>query len=168
MAKFNAQGIEGLELSLKEFAEIPDDVVEEMLDAASEVVVAAHKQKIQSLGLVDTGKLVNSIKAHKKAGSRSNGFHRYVLVYPTGKHNSYNRKKVTKVYKNSKHGRTYDVGGDVKNVTNNDVGFVLEYGAPKRGKRAYQWMRSANEESADAVAGAEFAIYDKWLKTKGL
>lgn len=168
MAQFNAQGIEGLELSLKEFAEIPDDVVEEMLDAASEVVVAAHKQKIQSLGLVDTGQLMNSIKAHKKAGSKSNDFHRYVVVYPTGKHGSYNRKKVTKVYKNSKHGRTYDVGGDVKNVTNNDVGFVLEYGAPKRGIPAYQWMRSANEESADSVAGAEFAVYDKWLKSKGL
>lgn len=39
MAKFNAKGIEGLELSMQEFAAIPDAVVEEMLDAAGKVVV---------------------------------------------------------------------------------------------------------------------------------
>ena len=38
MATFNATGIEGLDLSLEEFAAIPDNVVEEMLDAAGQVV----------------------------------------------------------------------------------------------------------------------------------
>lgn len=168
MARFNAQGIEGLELSLKEFAEIPDSVVEQMLDAGAEVTVSAHKQKLQALGLVDTGQLVNSIKPLKKAGGASNGFNRYVLVYPAGKHGQYNRKKTTKTYKNSKSGRTYDVGGDVQDVTNNDIGFVYEFGAPRRGIKALQWMKTANEECAEKVTQAEFDIYDNWLKSKNL
>ena len=47
MATFNATGIEGLDLSLEEFAAIPDNVVEEMLDAAGQVVVRHHKAQIR-------------------------------------------------------------------------------------------------------------------------
>lgn len=168
MAKFNATGIEGLMLSFEEFSEIPDEVVEEMLDAASDVVVDAHKKKIQSVGLVDTGTLRDSIKAHKKAGGAKNGWKRYVLVYPTGKHGTYNRQEKTKAYKRSKHGRTYTVGGDVKDVTNSEVGFIHEFGAPQRGISAKQWMRDANEECADDVENAELEVYDKYLKSKNL
>lgn len=98
MAKFNAEGIDGLMLSLEEFSEIPDSVVEQMLDAAGEVVVAAHKKSIRSFNLVDTEKLLGSIKAHKKVGTRNGIRERYVLVYPTGKHGTRKRKKVTKAY----------------------------------------------------------------------
>ena len=54
-----------------------------------------------------------------------------------------------------------------KPPTNNDVGFVWEFGAPKRGIQPRQWMRTANEESADDVVAAEFKVYDDWLKSKG-
>ena len=168
MAKFNAEGIEGLELSLEEFAQIPDAVVEEILNAGAEVVVKAQKNKIKELGLVDTGKLEQSIKAFPKVGRKRENWNRYVLVYPSGKHGTWNRKAVTKKYKRSKHGRTYTVGGDTKVVTNNDVGFVLEFGAPKRGIKAYQWMRKANEASASAMEKAQFEVYDRWLKSLNL
>ena len=72
MAMFNATGIEGLDLSLEEFAAIPDSVVEEMLDAAGQVVVRHHKAQIRAQGLVHSGKLAGSIEAHKKAGSARN------------------------------------------------------------------------------------------------
>ena len=168
MARFNAQGIEGLELTLQELAELPDEVVEEMLDAAAEVTVRAHKKEIRTLGLVDTGKLAGSIKAVKKAGSAKNDFKRHVLVYPAGKHGTRKRKKVTKTYKNSKSGRTYTVGGDTKDVTNSEVGFIHEFGAPKRGIPAKQWMRKANEKCAPEVEAAEFAVYDRYLKSINL
>lgn len=168
MARFNAEGIEGLELSMTDFIEIPDAVVEEMLDAGAEVAVRAQKSKIQSLGLVDTWKLRDSIQAHKKAGGTKNGWKRYVLIYPTGKHGTRNRKKVTKEYKRSKHGRAYTVGGDTKDVTNSEVGFIHEFGAPQRGIPAQQWMESANESCADAVAAAEFEVYNQYLKSKNL
>lgn len=45
MATFNAKGIEGLSLSMEEFAAIPDSVVEEMLNAAGTVVVRHHQAR---------------------------------------------------------------------------------------------------------------------------
>ena len=111
MATFNATGIEGLDLSLEEFAAIPDNVVEEMLDAAGQVVLRHHKAQIRAQGLVHSGKLAGSIEAHKKAGSARNDYQRYVLVYPTGRHHIYQSRGVTRQYKRSKHGRTYTKGG---------------------------------------------------------
>lgn len=166
MAKFNAEGIEGLCLSMQEFAEIPDDVVEAILEAGGKVVVEAQKQKISSLGLVKTGKLLKSIEAFSKVGKKNSDWNRrYVLVYPYGKHGHRNRRKI---YKVSKRGRKYSYGGDVKTVTNNDVGFIHEFGAPKKGIKAKQWMRKANEESAEAMVKAEFEVYDQWLQSKNL
>ena len=168
MAQFNAKGIDGLMLSLQEFEEIPDAVVEQILEAGGDVVVAAHKQSIQSLGLVDTQALMNSIRAHSKVGMKDGMRQRYVLVYPTGKHGTRNRRKVTKTYKRSKHGRTYTVGGDTVDVTNSEVGFIHEYGAPRKGIPAKQWMKKANEACAAQMVNAEFSVYDQWLKSLDL
>ena len=63
MATFNATGIEGLDLSLEEFAAIPDNVVEEMLDAAGQVVVRHHKAQIRAQGLVHSGKPIKRPEA---------------------------------------------------------------------------------------------------------
>ena len=168
MASFNAEGIEGLELSLKEYAEIPDDVVEEMLDAAADVTVKAQRRSIRALGLVDTSSLADSIKAHKKVGTIDGTRKRYILVYPTGKRGERNRKLVTKKYKRSKSGRTYTVGGDTVDVTQNEVGFIHEFGAPRRGIPAKRWMQKANELCAPDVERAEFEIYDRWAQSKNL
>ena len=168
MARFNAQGIEGLELSMREFAEIPDDVVEEMLEAAGRVVVEAHKRSLLALGLVSSRKLLDSIKALLKVGKREDGWKWRVVVYPAGTHHTYERRIKIKKYKNSKHGRTYTVGGDIKSESNSRVGYVLEYGARKEGIKPYQWMRKANEQCADAVVQAELEVYNKWLKSKNL
>lgn len=164
MAKFNATGIEGLELSFDEFERMPEKVIDDILDAEARVVVSAHKASISSLGLVDSGKLRDSIKAHKKVG----GGKRYVLVYPEGTHHTYNGVKKTKAYIRSKHGRTYTYGGGTKVATNNDVGFVHEFGAPKRGIKASQWMETANQRSADEIAAAAYTVYDNWLKSINL
>lgn len=168
MAKFNAQGIDGLALSLEEFAELPDEVVEDILMAGGEVVAEAQRRSIQALNLVESRKLMKSIRVFSKVKTVDGIRKRLVQVYPYGKHHEYTRKVRTKVYKNSKHGRTYTVGGDQKEVTNNEVGFVHEFGAPKRKIPAKQWMRRANESSAEAMTAAEFQVYDRWLKSKGL
>lgn len=168
MAKFNATGIEGLALSMEQFAAIPDDVVEEMLEAAGRVVVQAHRSEISARGLVKSGRLEGSIEAISKAGSARNDFKRYVLVYPTGRHHTYQSRVVTKQYARSKHGRTYTKGGGAKVVTNSEVGFVQAYGAPKKGIRATDWMNKANEKAAPAVEAAELTVYDRWLKSLNL
>lgn len=150
---------------MEQFEAIPDEVIEDMLVAAGKVVVAAHKRKIVQFGLVKDAKLLNSITAHSKAGGESNNFQRHVLIYPEGKHHTYNRKLKVKT---SKKGKTYKVGGDVKTVFNNDVGFIHEFGAPHRGIKAKQWMEIANEECADDVALVELGVYNSWLTSIGL
>lgn len=160
MAQFNAEGIEGLDLSFQEFAEIPDEVVEDMLDAAAEVTVAAHKRSIQTLGLVDTGKLKDSIKAVKKVGSQDGHQQKYVLVYPSGKHGNSRRKRGGK---RKKQGRAHAV-----NVTNGEVGFIHEFGAPRKGIPAKMWMKKANETCAADVEAAEMAVYEQYLNSLNL
>ncbi len=164
MASYTTTGIEGLMLDLADIAEIPEDVIEGILDAESRVVVAAHKKSIRTLGLHKTGLLESSIKAFKK---RSKG-RQYVLVYPSGDHHTYHSREQTKVYKNSKHGRTYTIGGKLETVTSNEVGFIHEFGAPRKGIKASQWMKKANDSCGSEVEQAAFGVYDNWLKSKNL
>ena len=149
---------------MAEIAEIPENIVDEMLDAQAKVVVAAHKSSIISKGLHKSGLLASSIKSIKKR----NGGKRYVLVYPTGDHHKYSGREKTGVYARSKSGRTYTYGGGTKTATNNDVGFVHEFGSDGRNIKASQWMKEANERSAEETTQAAFRVYDNWLKSKNL
>lgn len=139
MARFNAEGIEGLQLSFEEFADLPDDVVEDILLAGGEVIRDAHIEAINRRFDKHTGHLIGSPTIQPKAGNQ-----RYVLVYPRGTHHTYQATK----------------GGNAK-ATNADVGFVHEFGG--HGNESSQWMREANERAADAMVDAEAAVYDAWL-----
>lgn len=167
MAKFNAQGIEGLSLSLEEFSEIPDSVVVDMLMAGGEVIKKAHEAAIKRTFKRHSGHLADSPSIHLKAGGKSNGFQRYVLVYPQGAHHTYRAKSRTYVpYRWGRVGESKRTKGGEKTATNADVGFVQEFGG--HGNEPTMWMREANEKAADACADAELAVYDQWAKSKGL
>lgn len=169
MAQFNATGLKELGLSFQQIAEIPDDVAYDMLMAASSVVVDAQKKSLRTLGLVNTGKLLNSIQAYKRRDyRRPKDDQRYVIVHPDGKRGQRKRRLVTKAYKRSKHDRTYTYGGNVVDVTNSEVAFIHEFGAPKKNIPASQWMTKANESCAAETVAAELAVYDRWLKSKNL
>lgn len=169
MANFNTTGIEGLELSLEEVADLPEEVLLEMLEAEGEVVRRAQVRKLQELALVDSRQLVKSIAVSKKL--RSNGRYsgsttRYILVYPKGvrKKADGSAQTTRHRYKKKQAGRT----ASVHDTTNGEVGFINEFGAPRRGIGPTQWMRTANEEAADEAAQAAMRVYDAWLKRKGL
>lgn len=168
MAKFNATGIEGLEMSLEQFLSLPDEAVDAILEAQGKVIAAAQKAQIQSIPLVNTGRARDSIAVFKKVRTSTYGYdnERYVDVYPEGLHGAYNRKKVTKTHKRTK--RKYTVGGDRKSVTNQDVLFIHEYGAPRRGIKARHWQRDANDKSAEVATAAGQAALDKYLESKNL
>lgn len=161
---FAVNGLDEFSLSLEEMAKLPDGVKDNMLQAGAGVLVPALKQKLEALGLVDSKKLRDSIKAFRKI--------RYgelvYKIYPAGKRGQRKRRTVTKTYKNSKHGRTYTVGGDTVDVTNGEVGFIHEFGAGKRGIPATMWMLTTVEENAAKVEAAEAAVYDEWLKSINL
>lgn len=169
MAEFNYSGLQELNLSLREIEEIPDEVAFDMLEAAGEIVVESQKKSLRSLGLVDTGKLAESIKVYKRNDrSRNPNDPRRVLIHPDGNRRKYTSRVKTKVYKRSKHGTTYTVGGKVMTTTNSEIGFIHEFGAPHRNIPASQWMSKANEACAEETVAAELEVYDRWLKSKNL
>lgn len=144
---YSFEGINELQLTMQEVAELPDATKDAMLSAGADVFIRACKNKITELGMVRTGQLLTSIKAFPKRKKRDNEL--YYLVYPAG-----TRQKQSRSSK--------------KDATNAEVGFIHEYGLPRKHIPAKQWMRSAVETSADAVVAAEAAVYDQYLRSKGL
>lgn len=169
MASFNTIGIEGLELSLEEVANLPEEVLLEMLTSEGEVIKRAQVRKLQELALVDSHQLVESISVDKRL--RSNGRYpgstmRYILVYPKGVRKKADGSAQTTRYryKKKRAGKT----ASVHDATNGEVGFINEFGAPRRGIGPTQWMRRANEGAHSEAVEAAMQVYDAWLRAKGL
>lgn len=141
MAQFDSVGLEGLMMSLEELAALPEAVVREMLTAEGEVLKAAQIRSAQkTFSAKRSRQLEASIVVGEKLLKGKNG--PYITVYPQG---------------------TRENG-----VRNAEVGFVEEFGAPKRDIDPTQWMRIANENATEAAVDAAAQVYDKWLKRKGL
>lgn len=145
MATFQCNDIDGFCLDMAEFARLPDDTIKEMLAAGAEVVRQAHVQAISKMDQ-HTGHLIGSPQVKMLWGNRS----RAALIYPGGTHHTYRAKK-----------------GGTAEARNADVGFVQEFGGHGNEKHR-QWMRDANEKSAEATTEAEARVYDKWLKSINL
>ena len=166
MALLVMDGLEECTLWMDQLANIPDDVISEMLNAEAEIVIDAQKKEIDSLELVDTAKMRDSIKADSKWGysksRRQQGEARYINVYPHGVHHLYRARVTTKAYKRSKHSRTYTYGGGEKKANNAEIAFINEFGAPSRNIPAKQWMRKANEKAAGRAAEAAANVLHKY------
>lgn len=145
MATFECNDIDGFALDMEEFAKLPDETVSNMLAAGAEVVRNAHVQAISKMGK-HTGHLLGSPQIKMAKNSRG----RYALVYPGGTHHSYRPRR-----------------GGTAEARNAEVGFVQEFGGHGNIKHL-QWMRNANEKSAEATTEAEAKVYDMWLKSINL
>lgn len=168
MASLTTSGIEGLSLSMAELAKLPDEVIRGMLLAQGEVVKNAQQAEIGSLGLVHSGKLQTSIAVDPKYRTDKDGVTRYINVYPKGTHHTYAGRMKTKVYKVSKHGRTYSYGGGQKTATDQDVGFVQEFGSKRRGIARSEWMKKANEKAEAEAERAAMKVYENYLNKLNL
>jgi len=143
-------------LSMKQVAEIPDDVANDMLQAGGEIIAEAQRRKITATLLQpSSGILAKSVTVTPKM-KRRKGEERYVTVYPKGTHHTYMHKA------------TPTSTPVQKIATNNEVFFINEYGAPLKEIAGKGIARAANEESAEAVDAAMFKVYDKFLESKGL
>lgn len=140
---FKVNGIDELSLSLRELAELPPAVEDRMLQAGAAVVAAAQRKKVLAYGIYDresTQHVADSIRPGKVKVNRGE---RLLYVSPTG---------------TRKRGRT--------ETRNSEILFVNEFG--KRGQAARPAVKDANEACAEAMAQAQFRVYDEWLKSKGL
>lgn len=165
MATFDTSGLDDLMFDLNEIGHIPNDVFDGMLTAGGEVIVKGQKAELQAQGLVgETKNLIASIGVHKK---RHTATQHYVLIYPSGAHHTYHARTGTYTKMNwGRAGGTKTKGGGTKTATNNDVGFVHEFGG--HGNPARQWMRTANEKNVETAVEAEYAVYEKFMASKGL
>lgn len=147
MARMTVDGIEEFMLSMKEAAELPDSVANNMLQPSATIVANAQRKKITAsiLDRPSSGVLAKSVKVSRMK-TRKNG-ERYVTVYPQG---------------------THHINADGTKVSNNEVYFVNEYGAPKKHIAAKGIAKAANAESADEATAAQTNVYDKWLQSKNL
>lgn len=147
MAEFHFSGTEELEISLSEISELPVEIVDDMLLAMSDVVVAEQRRTGEAMGVRRTGQLLDSIKAGKPKNLKDGN--RAVYVTATGSRRRGN-----------------------KTVRNAEIAFVNEYGRPgKNGKgaqKARPFIKTANERSAEAATNAGAAVLDAYLKSKNM
>lgn len=177
MASFDTMGLDALILDLDELSEIPENVIDDMLEAGGQVIANAHRAQLENQGLVKSRTLKDSVAIRKKMTNANHGIGsgnfragcdtKYVLIYPEGTHHTYKAKVSTYTKMNwGRKGIAKTKGGGSKNASNQDVGFVHEFGG--HGNAATQWMREANEKHAGEAVEAEFAVFDKWHKSHNL
>ena len=142
MAGISYDGLDDLLKDLDSIVDIPDEVLDDMLDAAADVVVRAQKEEIASQGLIDTGELQRSISRGRKY---SKDFGRKMDIYPQG------------TRKNGK-----------KEIKNAEVGFIHEFGAPREKIPAKNWMKKANERCADQAVESAAKVYERYLEKHNL
>ena len=142
MADFVTTGVDDLMREIEMMAEVPDEVIEDMLQAEAEVIKAAQIRQLQQMSFKEsTGQLERSISSG--ARMKRDRYGRPSLhVYPGGTR----------------------LG---KDTTNAEVGFVTEYGAPQRGIAPRPWMRIANELAEEEATHAAQAVYDDWVDETG-
>lgn len=140
MANLSTSGLEELIGGFDAIAEIPDEVVLEMLVAEAEVIAPAQEAEARAMlsGKYSTGETAQSISYDKKLKKTSDG--RAICVYPKGTRRHGNKRRAA------------------------EVAFVDEFG--KQGQPARPFIQTANEKAADQATDAAARVYDGFLKSK--
>lgn len=153
MAEFGFKGLDELRLSLKEVAELPTEVVDEMLNAGADVLVPAQRRETAKLGKVGGYRNAGQKRDYSTGGTERAIKKGRVKIAKNGSRVLY----ITPAGSRTRHGKT---------TRNAEVAFLNEFGT--RTIHARGFMKAANEQSAGAVEAAEAAVYDKWLQSKNL
>lgn len=140
MAELSTSGLDELLSDMEAIAELPDEIVLEMLTAEAEVIAEAQAQEARAMGVFDTGRTAESITFGKtlkvKDGEKA------IYIYPQGTRSDGNKRRVA------------------------EVAFINEFG--KQGQAARPFIQTANEKAAEAAEKAALDAYDKYLKSKNL
>ena len=147
MAHLSFSGLEELHLSMEEVAEIPDDVVEDMLNAGADVLIPEIKARGEGYGVEDTGLTLESLT---KSRARKNVIGMRCLS----------------IYFKGSRVRGKDKKGEPKRIKNSEIAFLSAYGTRKHPARPF--VQDALTLSERTVTCAMADVYDKFLKSKGL
>lgn len=156
MGSFNFNGIDSLEMSLAQLAQLSDDEKWSILSAGAEVIRAAHETALKTAFQVITGALSASISVKRK--TKDGGV--IAQIQPTGKHPGTGTGRRMK----KEHGTRRSSGSYAG--SNAEIAYYLEYGTPRIAAR--HWMETANEEAAEEMFAAEQAAWDEHLRSLNL
>lgn len=166
MAKLTVDGLDDLILSFQEIEEIPDDILNEMLDAEAEIVAPAIREEAAKLGMYD------GYSQKENRNSRTDKYYwrgPQVKSYSTGELARSVRVGKMKTQKGVRQKYIYFAGSrkrGKKTVRNSEIAFLNEYGTRNINQRNFIWV--AIKKTEDAAVKASAAVYDKWLKSKNL
>lgn len=144
MARFDISDFDRYAFDFNELANLPDSVIEEMLEAEGAIIRNAQSDSAKSMlqGPYYKGGVAEAATLGK--------------IKRTA-----NGKKVYVTFEGTQHGTRIA-----------EIAFINEFGKGEPGKKNYQPARpfiwTANESHADEAVDAAAKIYDNYLKSKGL
>lgn len=133
----------GLEDMVEELPELRDAILDAEADAAEPII----RQGVVTAGLVRSGTLRDSI-GRKKMTSRGVP---EIRIGPQGEHHRY-----------------IPSPGKKGIVTSGNVGYVHEYGVPRRGIPARQWLTNAVLKATGPAYDAADKVYNEYMKQHNL
>ena len=148
MARMEVNGLDALIDDLAALAELPDSVVEGILNAEADVVVPAQRSEIENRwsGPYSMGISAKSIKKDSKVRGLGDGrLYHHINIYPQG-----SRKR------------------NGKDISNAEIAFINEYGAPTRGIAARPAISTATAKSEEQAVEAGEKVYNAYLDSKNL
>lgn len=149
MAKMSVDGLGSLIDDLAALASLPDDVIDDMLNAEADVIVPAQQTEIQQQwsGPYSMDISAKSIKKDKKISTT-----KYVSI--TGRH--------INIYPQGERRR------NGKSIRNAEIAFINEYGAPQRGIAARPALGDAVVKKEQEAVEAGERVYHAYLDSKNL
>ena len=167
MSRFDVNnGAEQLAQDLQKLGKISEADHWEILTPASDLLVRKFAAAIKRIFRQNTGKLAASIQGFRKSGG-GDGTH--ILVYPHGAHHKYQSRTKQRRMKKGRDGVKRETFVFVnKTASAGDVGFVLEYGSPARGIKAYHWMENTLEENSGEISEALQQGFDEYCDKRGI
>lgn len=135
---FTASGLAELIQAFEDIEELPDEVVNGMLEAEADVVVEAQKETAEAMldGPYNKNAVKNAITKGRAKKTRDG-------------------RDLSITFEGEQHGNRIA-----------EIAFVNEYG--KTNQPARPFIRMANEKSEDEAADKAAEVYDKFLRQKGL
>lgn len=147
MARLDVSGCDALIAGLEDMAKSAPEIRGKILDAEADVIEPAIRESIRSENLIRSGKLLQSI-TRRKATSAGLPI---IRIGPTGEHHRYLPSR-----------------GKSGIVTAGQVGYIQEYGVPRKNIKARLFLTKALEKSTSAAYDAAEKVYNDYLKTKNL
>lgn len=164
MAQLSFSGLDELMLSMREIAEIPDEVQDRMLDAEAQIVAEAIRGEAAKLGMYDGYDTNNN--GRDNAGGYLSG---QTKSYSTGELARSVKVGKVKIVKGKRQKYIYFAGSRTRGKTrtrNAEIAFLNEYGTRTINARNFVWVATKKSEAAATEAAA--AVYNRWLESKGL